>query len=453
MADKLCKGVCQIWDNTNGTGWIFLDDDSGAATVCKDDLNGASLKKGDHVEFYIRDQNGTKKAIRVRKCKEKSENKTGILYFQKHFYDKKQMQNINNIFGMNTNKGPKMLFGDDYNEKFRSKHKNRQRFGGQSLVMGHWDRSYGFGIPTSFNNSKSMGFIHNDHNFKNLMKKLFKELKIHLVNGGDVIIPYPTEKDVTQRKHKYFKSGNGWFSNSGKQIIHHNIGTGISSLSFNQLEIIQQHIDELKPLSSEIKYVDKVWYSKNETNHYKSTKNEMNNDELSTSNHKSSHGLLIFQTDWYNKQQMQRIHNFYREQNAIEKAPKMLFGDNDSDKARPTYKNRQFFGGMAGVMGQYDQLFSYGIVTTFFQNKTPNNMQFQRLMDTQFKPLKNHILNGYDIVIPKPSENEIRKNKHRYFRYGKQVIFHNIGTGIASLPFDFLKYIQTKIDELKKIAK
>eukprot|EP01084_Bolivina_argentea_P312336 540736_1 len=143
-------------------------------------------------------------------------NKVGVIYFQKAFYDKKQMQNVDHKFGMNMDNGPKMLFGDDCKEQFKINSSKRQWFGGQSSVMGYWDRKYGFGIPTSFDNSRSVGFVYNDHNFRMLMKQLFKELQIHLLNGGDVIIPYPSKKDLNQRSNKYFKTGG--------QIIYHNLG-------------------------------------------------------------------------------------------------------------------------------------------------------------------------------------------------------------------------------------
>eukprot|EP01084_Bolivina_argentea_P283694 485960_1 len=49
---------------------------------------------------------------------------------------------------------------------------------------------------------------------------------------------------------------------------------------------------------------------------------------------------------------------------------------------------------------------------------------------------------------------DIKANgKDKYFKNDKQVIFHNIGTGIAQLKDQYISYIQLKIDQLGKYAK
>ncbi len=105
-------------------------------------------------------------------------------------------------------------------------------------------------------------------------------------------------------------------------------------------------------------------------------------------------------------------------------------------------------------MGKYDQTYAFGIITTFKKLKNkPDLTTFKKLMDKQFEKLKNLLLNGYDIVIPTPTTEQVRKYKNKFCNNNKQVIYHNLGTGIANLKFKYLLCIQNKIDQLKKHMK
>eukprot|EP01084_Bolivina_argentea_P303919 524817_1 len=148
-------------------------------------------------------------------------------------------------------------------------------------------------------------------------------------------------------------------------------------------------------------------------------------------------GRLLFQTSCYDATQLERIHAEYKSDYAS--APRFLFGDNNQDK---------------DVVGKYDRTIGYGIVTTFVGAPIPNLRAYKSKMDEQFKPLADHLRNGYDVIVPTPTAVDISKDRRRYYdrRTNKQAIFHNLGTGIASLSMDRVKYIQTKIDELAKIA-
>eukprot|EP01084_Bolivina_argentea_P234912 395443_1 len=149
--------------------------------------------------------------------------KKGVIYLQTRYYDEKQLQNIKTAWGNNYNKAPKILFGDNYADKHRPMHiKYRSKSAGQSKVIGKYDRQYGFGIATTFDNAKQYGFTFSDKNFKIMIQNEFKKLKKHLLCSGDVIIPYPTNKDLKEKPQKYFKDGN-YTSN---QLIFHNLGTG-----------------------------------------------------------------------------------------------------------------------------------------------------------------------------------------------------------------------------------
>eukprot|EP00485_Elphidium_margaritaceum_P015625 CAMPEP_0202731254 /NCGR_PEP_ID=MMETSP1385-20130828/187054_1 /ASSEMBLY_ACC=CAM_ASM_000861 /TAXON_ID=933848 /ORGANISM="Elphidium margaritaceum" /LENGTH=1201 /DNA_ID=CAMNT_0049397547 /DNA_START=241 /DNA_END=3846 /DNA_ORIENTATION=- len=160
-------------------------------------------------------------------------------------------------------------------------------------------------------------------------------------------------------------------------------------------------------------------------------------------------GELVFQTKWVTQEQMLFIGN-----SCCDKLPKFLFGDNVTDRFRENGVPRKYFGGQARVMGKFDRLFAYGITTTFPSSDPPVTVrEFKRLMGEQFTPLQNFLLQGRDVVIPKPSKRDIDTNTNTYLQHGKQVIFHNIGTGIASLPLTHLLCIQEHIDVLRAFAK
>ena len=78
-------------------------------------------------------------------------------------------------------------------------------------------------------------------------------------------------------------------------------------------------------------------------------------------------------------------------------------------------------------------------------------------MDRDFAMLSEYITNGHDIIVPSPNMQDLYgQYEHNYWEQvhdeRKQVIFHNIGTGLARIPFEYIKYIQTKFDILKEIG-
>eukprot|EP00483_Globobulimina_turgida_P004710 UN04719 len=81
---------------------------------------------------------------------------------------------------------PKLLFGDHFHEKYRLSDMKRKRFGGQSCVLGHYDKKYGYGITTGFKlDIYSVGF----DKWTELILKEFDILKHNLLKKGDIIIP------------------------------------------------------------------------------------------------------------------------------------------------------------------------------------------------------------------------------------------------------------------------
>ena len=164
-----------------------------------------------------------------------------------------------------------------------------------------------------------------------------------------------------------------------------------------------------------------------------------------------NHGSLIYQKRYFSAAQINYIHS-------MNIKCLILFGDNDEDKRRSVKYPRRHFGGQAAIIGKYDRSIGYGIITTFFKRKKPPKPErFAELIDEQFEPLKKYIVSGYDIVIPYPSKQDVKKRYQMYYGddgqgNNKQIIFHNLGTGIAMLSFENIYYIQRKIMELQLYA-
>ena len=78
-------------------------------------------------------------------------------------------------------------------------------------------------------------------------------------------------------------------------------------------------------------------------------------------------------------------------------------------------------------------------------------------MDRDFAVLTEYVQSGHDIIVPSPNMQDLYgQYEHNYWEKvnneRKQVIYHNIGTGLARIPFEYIKYIQRKFDALKALA-
>ncbi len=93
-------------------------------------------------------------------------------------------------------------------------------------------------------------------------------------------------------------------------------------------------------------------------------------------------GLLFFQKQSVTKEQMEHIKT-----SNSNTQPKFVFSDNDIDSARSGDAIRKY---KHGIISEYDQLFGYGIVTTFYNKTRPGFTDFKQLMDTQFEWLQQH---------------------------------------------------------------
>eukprot|EP01084_Bolivina_argentea_P235797 396657_1 len=160
----------------------------------------------------------------------------------------------------------------------------------------------------------------------------------------------------------------------------------------------------------------------------------------------SKKGLLFFQRKIITKAQMEHIKT-----SNLDTKPKFVFSDNDIDNVRNSNTTRKY---NHGQISEYDVLFGYGIVTTFYNQTRPGFIQFKQLMDAQFEWLQQHLLNGFDVIFTRPTHTEMHSNKkHKYFKNGQQIIHHNIGTEIENFPQHYLQYIQLKINNLKSYSR
>ena len=187
---------------------------------------------------------------------------SGILYYQKSYFTRDQIEGINNHFTLKgmLSKAPKVLFGDNNVDNERSDNERRMYWGGQAQHCGKYDRSFCHGITTTWykkdnnqNNNINPYFQGNQPSpqkdfvqFKHLIDKQFEPLIQHIADGHDVICPAPTQKDIQNNRGKYYDS------QSGRLLFKHNIGTGTGNLSLKYLQYIQYKLDELASIASNV---------------------------------------------------------------------------------------------------------------------------------------------------------------------------------------------------------
>ena len=192
-----------------------------------------------------------------------------------------------------------------------------------------------------------------------------------------------------------------------------------------------------------------------------------------TNNEDSPSGTLYFQKAYFTRAQLKNLKQYY-DRHCNKEGPNdvrnvagyVLFGDNDEDKARDPSRPRQGTGGQAQFISEYvgippyDRTIAIGIETAFwtlerYNKKWPDLEPFKALMNKRFDSVQRLLQNGSDIIVPSPNNDDLTgRNGHKYVnKNGAQVIYHNLGTGIADLPFKYLQYIQSKVDELSQYAR
>eukprot|EP01084_Bolivina_argentea_P122697 217421_1 len=169
-------------------------------------------------------------------------------------------------------------------------------------------------------------------------------------------------------------------------------------------------------------------------------------EEKSNDNNDKEPGQIIYQLNDYTKEQMECINDRFDEY----KSGVFIFSDNDVDKMRDNNIERQHFGHQADIIGKYDRQFGYGITTTFINDKTASLIMFMNIVSKEFHEIKAFLLNGRDVIIPSPNENDLQNHDYYFDDNHKQIIFHNIGTGIAQLSSAHIQYIQHQINELNE---
>eukprot|EP01084_Bolivina_argentea_P250282 419274_1 len=168
------------------------------------------------------------------------------------------------------------------------------------------------------------------------------------------------------------------------------------------------YIRRLKSLN-----IDLLAMNHNNEDEHKAIESEQNIYAVESRIDYSKCGMLVLQQTKYCKH---RIQNICEEKKIMEITVKILFTDSDIN---------------------YDtNAIGYAITTSFTEKKLPNLKEFMHLIDAQFKPLQQHLLNGYDVVVP--------LSRCEHFKYDVSSL---------SLPQKYNEYIQHKINELKYYAK
>eukprot|EP01083_Nonionella_stella_P038131 103822_1 len=347
MAKARDTGSIFQWNDGSGEGLIWSLSTDTYVSCSRSDVKFRNIKVGDTVSFvktqdyYTKQFKGTDVQRSYSHNIVKQNNPPsyasqapphGILYFQKAYYTQSQMTHIASKFKNHLERAPRVIFSDNYRDYQRKPNQKRLKVGPQAKVVAPYDRSFGFPIPTRFDNSNSYGFINNNHNFQTLIRRLFTKLDKHLRSGGDVIIPAPLESEVNNYKYKsmYFKKG--------KRVIYHNIGTAL--LKMDKLLFIQERIDELKLEASDWKVI------KGEVNYHNYGLNTQQVTQVPQEHVPSGPAVgnrRMNTNPKSNKAQFERIDAEYSSN--YSSAPRFLFGDNNTDKERPEWKSRQMFGG------------------------------------------------------------------------------------------------------------
>jgi len=126
-----------------------------------------------------------------------------------------------------------------------------------------------------------------------------------------------------------------------------------------------------------------------------------------------------------------------------------LFGDNDVDFNRET-PEREYSGGMASATGPFDRCRSYGIMTTFYASQKPSVEEYKDILSRQFESVRKFLSHGLDIIVPEPNIADLSDPMYgkNYHKDGKQVITHNLGTGLSGLSQDHLLAIEEFLKNL-----
>ena len=162
-------------------------------------------------------------------------------------------------------------------------------------------------------------------------------------------------------------------------------------------------------------------------------------------------GKVILYNKEYTRQFASKIECNNQQQ---KKGALVVFEDNIPDKGNPN-KARKHWDGQAKHIG--GNKWGFGIVTRYYRpHKRPDLNEFKHDKNLEFQELINHIKNGGDVIIPVADQDDINKNVKSYIHPSGQgkngVIFHNLGTGIGELPFEYKYIIQTFILNLIEIS-
>ena len=152
--------------------------------------------------------------------------------------------------------------------------------------------------------------------------------------------------------------------------------------------------------------------------------------KFDTNDSQTEKGILYYQIAPFTEEQCKCIDKSFEEN--MHKAPRLLFSDNEINNQRVMeFAKRTYFEEQSSLKKAIKL----------------NYNEFVELMDKPFAKLKAHICRGGDVIVSSPTKQQMENNPQLYLN---GTVRHNLGTGVANLPTEYLQYIQNKLNELGK---
>jgi len=161
---------------------------------------------------------------------------TGAIYYVPDFISYNAMKALDNAHSKNHKFHPVVVFGDHQIDFDRNANQERTHLGGQASVMGPFDRTVAFGIPTVFHQPITDDVFHVQ--VDTLCMKL---LTNHLNMGQDVIIPSLPRQSLLDSQ---------LFSRNKVITIFHTLGSDIAGMSYERRLYLQTKFNWLHQYAS-----------------------------------------------------------------------------------------------------------------------------------------------------------------------------------------------------------
>eukprot|EP01084_Bolivina_argentea_P065805 119966_1 len=428
-----------------------------------------------------------KLAQSLMKNKKQQMKKCGNIFYQTMHFTRTQLQCIDSQFQGDLNTAPKLLFSDNYKDKTRTYNSKRIQYTGQSIVMGHWDKIYAFGIPTSFNNGLH-DQLHKRIVFVSLygLCRFWKRIPLELLRTCLLVLPMKeiwiktpqkyskelqaslvTVDDMHNResiiKFLQYKSSQDFVFCMLDEYESNNQHPLIAPFWLHFSNKLETLFDPITSKNYQPLCLNTKWWSNLSNDKYKYVA--------------TSSALLI--ELYFAKMKFRSIQEIIYQSNPMSLKPIIgldsgytwIRTSNDGllqSHLHHEQKGDWHISDAYNPYGQNDDVYmchDQQQLQTVVRNINRHPLEilkylssfddkFKQAINTEFAKLQTHLMNGNDVVIPSPTDIDLRKTKCRYFanNNGKQMIFHNIGTTDSFLSFHHLLFIQQCIDDLIKYA-